>query len=244
MNLFFEIHKDLPREGPGDPLSTERAFQVIPDLPANPTVLDIGCGPGTQTVQLAKLSNGTVYAIDMHQPFLDQLQNQAEQHHVKKQIHPLKMSMMDLKFELASFDLIWSEGAIYIMGFQNGLESWKPFIKPGGYLAVSELCWLKDNPPQEVKAYWEDDYPGMKSNQENLKIIEQAGYTILDHFFLPENSWWDHYYKPIQERLNLLRSQYADQPEAIKMLDSSQREIDIFKNYFGWYSYAFYILKN
>jgi SAM-dependent methyltransferase len=179
----------------------------------------------------------------MHQPFLDQLQNQAEQHHVKKQIHPLKMSMTDLKFEPASFDLIWSEGAIYIMGFQNGLENWKPFIKPGGYLAVSELCWVKDNPPQEVKTYWEEDYPGMKSNQENLKIIEQVGYTILDHFFLPENSWWDHYYKPIQERLNLLRPQYADQPEAMKMLDSSQREIDIFKNYFGWYSYAFYILQ-
>jgi hypothetical protein len=94
-----------------------------------------------------------------------------------------------------------------------------------------------------VKTYWEEDYPGMKSNQENLKIIEQVGYTILDHFFLPENSWWDHYYKPIQERLNLLRPQYADQPEAMKMLDSSQREIDIFKNYFGWYSYAFYILQ-
>lgn len=32
------------------------------------------------------------------------------------------MSMFEMDFEPESFDLIWSEGSIYIAGFQTGLK--------------------------------------------------------------------------------------------------------------------------
>ncbi len=243
MNLFFELHKDLPREGPGDPESTEKAFRLIPNLPLNPCILDIGCGPGTQTIQLAQLSSGLVTAIDTQQPFLDQLNARAKQAGCSEQIRTINMSMTDLQFEPESFDLIWSEGAIYIAGFQNGLTLWRPFLKPGGFIAVTEISWIKENPPETVKTYWENEYPGMKSTTENITIINQAGYELIGHFSLPERSWWENYYQPLQKRADLLKQQYAGNEEMLAILASNQEEMDIFKRYFGWYSYVFYIMQ-
>jgi tRNA G46 methylase TrmB len=52
--IFFEVHNDLPREGPGDNKSTRKAYLTLPVILEKPRVLDIGCGPGMQTVELAK----------------------------------------------------------------------------------------------------------------------------------------------------------------------------------------------
>ena len=70
---FWEVHSNLPREGPGDNESTKKAYLMLKDLPENPRILDIGCGPGMQTIELAKLSGGQIVAVDNHQPFLEQL---------------------------------------------------------------------------------------------------------------------------------------------------------------------------
>ena len=72
--IFWEIHSGLPREGPGDNWSTRRAYLMLKELPKNPRILDIGCGPGMQTIELAKLSKGQIDALDNYQPFLDQLE--------------------------------------------------------------------------------------------------------------------------------------------------------------------------
>jgi hypothetical protein len=53
--FFWIIHSGLTREGPGDNKSTQRAYRMLKDLPKNPCILDIGCGLGMQTVDLAKL---------------------------------------------------------------------------------------------------------------------------------------------------------------------------------------------
>ena len=127
MDIFFELHCDIPREAPGDNASTAKALSLVPQLPENPKILDIGCGPGMQTLVLAKITGGQITAIDNHQPFLDELKRRAEQEEVSSHIITQNCSMFSLEFELESFDLIWSEGAIYIMGFQEGLQSWRRF---------------------------------------------------------------------------------------------------------------------
>lgn len=73
MEFFFEIHQALPRQGPGSSESTRQAFNLLPELSSKPRILDIGCGPGAQTIELAKLSRGLIIALDNHQPYLDQL---------------------------------------------------------------------------------------------------------------------------------------------------------------------------
>ena len=121
MEILFEMHQNLTRQGPGSADSTKKAFELLKNLPEAPKILDIGCGSGNQTITLAELSAGDITAIDIHQPFLDQLSNQAKEKGLSGRIKPQNMSMLQLNFKSKTFDLIWSEGAIYIMGFIEGL---------------------------------------------------------------------------------------------------------------------------
>ena len=169
MGIFFELHQDLPREGPGDNPSTRKALALLVDLPPRPLILDIGCGPGMQTVELARCTNGKIIAIDTHQPFLEKLKQRAQAEGLSDKITTINMSMFALDFEAKSFDAIWSEGAIYIMGFEQGLRACQPLLKPGGYVAVSEICWLRPQPPSEVQTFWAANYPGMEPSKRTWK---------------------------------------------------------------------------
>jgi ubiquinone/menaquinone biosynthesis C-methylase UbiE len=208
MSIFFEIHQDLPRAGPGDNSQTRKALSMLTDLPSRPRILDIGCGPGMQTIELAKQTDGTITAVDNHAPFLEVLWQRSMEEGVSNRISILQASMFDLGFKKESLDVIWSEGAIYIIGFEKGLRAWRPFLKRGGYMSVTEFSWIKEIPPAEVKSYWETGYPGMKRMEDNLKIIREAGYEEVDRFILPESSWWEFYYHPMEKRIGLLRQKH------------------------------------
>lgn len=243
MDIFFELHQDLPREGPGDNPSTRKALALLVDLPPRPLILDIGCGPGMQTVELARCTNGKIIAIDTHQPFLEKLKQRAQAEGLSDKITTINMSMFALDFEAKSFDAIWSEGAIYIMGFEQGLRACQPLLKPGGYVAVSEICWLRPQPPSEVQTFWAANYPGMRTVEENLEIVRAAGYREVGNFVLPPSAWWEGYYTPQAARIAMLRTKYRDDVEAIQLLDESQLEIDLYRKYSDWYGYVFYIMQ-
>ena len=243
MDLFFELHQDIPREGPGEAASTRRAFALLTGLPAEPRLLDIGCGPGLQTLELARISAASILAIDTHQPFLDALARRASREGLAERITTLKQSMFALDFEPASFDVLWSEGAIYIIGFERGLREWRPLLKTGGYLAVTELSWLIADPPAEAKTFWLENYPRIQTREENLDILQKAGYREVGHFALPESAWWQDYYTPLEKRIAMLAEKYRNNDEALAFLDNSQREIDLYRKYSEWYGYVFYIMQ-
>ncbi|KQL43825.1 SAM-dependent methyltransferase [Brevibacillus choshinensis] len=242
--MFFEIHKDIPREGPGNNESTRRAFHMLTDLTVHPHVLDVGCGPGMQTKELANLTDGTITALDRHAPFLQKLDAWIAENGLTKKIKTVQGDMFDLPFEEQSMDLIWSEGAIYIIGFERGLRGWRKLLKPRGYLVlvVSELTWLKEERPSEIEAFWMENYPGIKSAVANEGIAEHAGYQLINHFTLPEAGWWE-YYRPLEQRVEMLREQFPGQVNMLDALDETQREIELYKKYSAYYGYTFYILQ-
>jgi SAM-dependent methyltransferase len=242
-DLFFEVHKDLPREGPGSNASTRQALALLPDLPSFPLILDVGCGPGMQTLELARLTHGKIIAVDAHQPFLDELNRQVRQSGLEGRIITANQSMFALDFPEANFDVIWSEGAIYIIGFEAGLRAWRRFLKPGGCVAVSEITWLRPDPPLEIRAYWDQDYPAISDLDQNLARVRSAGYRPLGHFVLPPSDWMDAYYIPLEARLEMLRQKYRREAQALAQLAEHQREIDLFRRYHEWYSYVFYTMQ-
>jgi SAM-dependent methyltransferase len=238
--LFWEIHSDNPREGPGEFQSTKRAFDMLKDLPSNPRILDIGCGPGMQTVDLSRLTDGTITAIDNHQQFLEDLGKKVEHNGLNDRITTHLGDMRDLHFEEGTFDIIWAEGSIYVIGFEKGFLQWRLLLKDGGYLVASELTWLRADAPKEVQDYFIKEYPGMQDIEGNLRTIQKAGYRHIGHFVLPESAWW-FYYSPIEEKISQLRQKYEGLPEALAVLEDHQREIDIFRRYSEYYGFVFYV---
>ncbi len=216
---------------------------MLTELPTKPRILDVGCGPGMQTIEIAKLSNGEITAVDNHQPFLDSLKRQAASEGVSENIKIVTANMGCLGFEAKSFDLIWSEGAIYNIGFEKGIREWRKFLADNGYLAVSELCWLSPNPPEEVKKFFLTCYPAMKLVDENLQIIKAAGYRVVGYFILPDSSWWNSYYTPIEAKLPALKVKYRDDKEALAVIACEELEIAMFHKYSRYYGYVFYVMQ-
>ena len=249
MNLFWELHQELPREGPGDNASTRKAYSLLKNLSTQPRILDIGCGPGMQTIELAKISGGSIVGIDTHQPFLDDLIQKVNEAGLSDQVTAMNLSMFDLDagkdnpFQPGAFDVLWSEGAIYIRGFGAGLSAWRYLLKSGGYVAVTELSWIKPNPPEEIQSYWKAEYPGAQTVEANLQTIQETGYREIGHFILPETSWYESYYDPLERRIALLAEKYQHDPEAQAFLRDCQREISLYRNFSEWYGYVFYVMQ-
>jgi ubiquinone/menaquinone biosynthesis C-methylase UbiE len=241
--IFWEIHNGLPRAGPGDNESTRRAFLMLKDLPKNPCILDVGCGPGMQTIELAKLSKGQIDALDTHQPFLDQLEFKIKKEGLTSKIKPVKGDMLNLTYDITTFDLIWSEGAIFIIGFEKGLREWKPLLTEKGYLVVSDLTWLKNNVPAEAKEYLHQFDPNIKTIEENLDIVKKVGYRLVGSFVLPTESWFTNYYDPILAKLPSLKEKYKNDEEKLLHIACREEESEMFRKYSEFYGYVFYVLQ-
>ncbi len=244
--LFYDIFEKLPRLGPGNNESTEKALKTITStkgVTSNLNILDIGCGTGIHTTHLAKLITGKITAMDRHQPFLNKLQSRLETESVSETIDCVLGDMSAMDFEKESFDVIWAEGSIFIIGVETGLNLWKKFLRPGGFLAFSDLFWLKPNPPEELVAFFEQQCAGLLSREEALTVIDKAGYSCIDQFVLPESVWWDSYYCHLDEQLKIFRKKYTGQPEAFVTIDHLQTEIDLYRKYSEYYGYIFFILK-
>jgi len=151
--------------------------------------------------------------------------------------------MFSLEFPDESFDIIWAEGSIFIIGFERGLKEWKRFVKPRGFLVVHEMAWLHPNPPREIYDYWMMFYPGITTAEENIKIIARCDYDLLGHFPLPDDAWWIEYYGPLEERIQILKQKYKDDLRALAVLDNEQQEIEMYKKYNQWYGSVFFVMQ-
>jgi ubiquinone/menaquinone biosynthesis C-methylase UbiE len=242
--MFWEIHSNLPREGPGDNESTRRAFQMMPALPSNLEILDVACGPGMQTMELARISNGRITAVDTHQPFLDELGRRAKAAGVHNRVQTVNASMRSMSFDEHRFQVIWCEGALYMMGLKQGLADWRRLLAPGGYIAFTEPCFLADILPEQVKKHWLDDYPAMTNIEQTLRMISEISYLTVGHFTIPQWAWWKDYYTPQEVRLKQLREKYAANPTALERIEETQQEINTHRVYSNYYGYVFFVVKN
>ena len=242
LEVFFEIHTDLERESPGLDRCTRQAFEMLPAM-NGPVILDIGCGPGAATMELARLSNGDVTGLDFHQPFLDRLNAKIEAAGLSSRVRTVHGSMSEMAFPEGSFDVLWAEGSIYVIGFGKGLREWARFLKPEGYLVASEVVWLRPDPPPEVRKFWEANYPGIRTIPENLEQVAACGYRLIGLFSLPEDAWWVGDYDPVEKRLEGLQKKYSDNPEALVVLEEEHKEIDMYRRYSQWYGSVFFVMQ-
>jgi protein-S-isoprenylcysteine O-methyltransferase Ste14/ubiquinone/menaquinone biosynthesis C-methylase UbiE len=218
-DLYSEIDLDRFRERLLK--YTRKAFQLLPEL-EKPRILDVGCGSGVPTIALAKLSEGEVVGLDIDQTLLDELNRKTEREGLSNRVETRKCSMFEMDFPDESFDIIWAEGSISVIGFERGLKEWRRLLKPGGFLVIhSETRKMLDKP----------------------KKVPSLGYKLLNHFSLPEDAHWTEYYRPLEIRVKELRAKYKSNPGALRILRKHQNEIDMVKRNPRKYSSAFYVMQ-
>ncbi|KQC02959.1 MAG: SAM-dependent methyltransferase [Methanoculleus sp. SDB] len=245
ISFIFTIHEGLPRQGPGSNECTRKAFFMLKNLPERPKILDIGCGAGMQTIELARICRDCrITAVDIHQPYLDDLARKARAAGVGERNTTLQASMDDLPFEDAAFDVLWAESSIFVVGFGEGLKMWKRLLRPGGDLCLTEAVWFTDQPTPGAAAFWNECYPAITTVPENCVIAENAGYEVVATFPLPASVWWDDYYSPLLERLPDLNAAAAGDHGAEALVAFSEREIGMHREHKEEYGYEFFILRS
>jgi len=190
---------------------------------------------------LAINSNFDITAVDNYQPFVDELQEKANNLGLNNRLNAFNMDMGTMNFGSEEFDILLSEGSAYIIGIEKGLNEWKKFLKKGGYQIFSDLCWLKEPPKGELTEFWAQEYPGMTSIEDTKKIIEKCGYRLVHEQLLTPNAWVNNYYYPVALNVIKMRKKYKDNSDALNVVEWVQKEIDIFYKYYEYFSYSFFV---
>jgi SAM-dependent methyltransferase len=243
-DLLIDLHRQGARQGPGGDDETRLAIRLAGlGGTRGARIADIGCGTGASTLLLAEHLDAKVTAVDFLPAFLDELEKAAAAKGLADRIETLASSMDELPFEAGTFDAIWSEGAIYNIGFENGVRLWRRFLKPGGILAVSELTWLTATRPAELEAHWEREYPEVATAAAKLAILESHGYSPLGYFPLPQRCWLDNYYRPMQARFRDFLARNGHSAEAQALVEAERLEIDLYERFAAFVGYGFYVAR-
>lgn len=242
--LLLDLHKGAKRQGPGGDSETEKAIGLAGiDRDAPLEIADIGCGTGASTLMLARLLNAKITAVDFLQGFLDVLVSRAESNGVDEKITPLCAAMENLPFEDEQFDVIWSEGAIYNIGFEKGVAEWKRYLKPGGLFVASEITWLTSARPSELQDHWNNEYPEIDTASAKIKVLEDIGFIPIGYFVLPEHCWLDNYYEPMRKSFDGFLSRNKNSEGARAIVEAERHEIELYEKYKAYFSYGVYVAK-
>ncbi len=246
LELLIDLHKDNERQGPGSIASSLKALEITELLKKNQEgsilkIADLGCGTGSSSIFLAQNLNAEIFAVDFLTDFLNVLEEKANKESVLGKIQTFARSMDELPFEKKSFDLIWSEGAIYNIGYRKGVEYFKEFLKEDGILAISEITWLTHDRPSELTQYWLSNYPEIDTASAKMAILEEAGFTPIGYFYLPEEDWINNYYKPLEAKYEDFLQKHGE--KAKELILAEQEEIAMYLKYKQYYSYGFYIAR-
>lgn len=242
LDLIIDLHVRQDRQGPGSDEETRRAIELARlARDARLEVADIGCGAGASSLVLAGALEAQVTAVDAAEAFVDRVRERAAAHGLADRVGAMVGRMESLPFEDESFDVLWSEGAIYNMGFAEGLRAWRRFLRPGGVVAVSELTWTSDRRPADLESYWKSEYPGIGTAAENLERLEGAGYRPLAMFFIPEGCWVDCYFEPLRSGFPAFLARHGRSDAAGRLVAEQEAEISMYRERGEWYGYAFSI---
>ena len=242
--LLIDLHRNANRQGPGGDAETKKVLSLaMIDRTAPLKIADIGCGTGASALLLANLLKAQITAVDILQDFLDILDGRAEKMGLSEKITTLSCSMDSLPFGDEEYDVIWSEGAIYNIGFERGVKEWYRYLKAGGLLVASEITWTTESRPAELQKHWEGEYPEIDTASSKIGVLEENGYSPIGYFVLPEHCWLENYYRPMQNSFAEFLARNVNNEEAQAIVEAEKNEISLYKKYKKHYSYGVYVAR-
>ena len=244
MEVLTEIYRPLTRQGPGSDAMATRAMDLcgLRD-DSRLRVADLGSGTGSATILLAEHLSAEVVAVDLFAPFLEGVLERARAAGVEDRVTTLAASIDDLPFGSEEFDVIWSEGAAYNIGFAEAVRSWRQFLKPGGTLVLSDITWTTVDRPREIEDFWIGEYPQIDLASAKLSVLERAGYVPEAFFMLPGDCWTESYYEPVAERLSAVEELHGQDAVVVDVVAALRHEIDLYRRFGEYFSYGMYVAR-
>lgn len=244
LQLLEALHRPNERQGPGSDAATRQAMALAELTESSKLrIADLGCGTGAAALTLAQTTDSQVTAVDFLPGFIAEAERRAADAGVGDRMSTLVGDIAAPPFEAEELDVIWSEGAIYNLGFREGLDTWRPLLRPGGILAVSELTWLSAERPDALTEHWEAQYAQVATAGVKIAELEAAGYDLLGYFALPQACWVDHYYGPLEARLPAFLDAFDHSDEAKAIAAAEKQEFALYQRFHAFYSYGFYIAR-
>jgi ubiquinone/menaquinone biosynthesis C-methylase UbiE len=200
---------------------TRKAFRMLPRLD-KPRILDIGCGSGVPTLELARLGRGEVIGIDIDRRALEEFGSKIEEAGLANRVKAINCSMLNMEFADGSFDVIWSEGSIFVIGFERGIREWKRFLKPGGFMVIH-------------------DEQGIIN--EKLEQISNCGYELLGCFTLTKEVWWKEYFASLEKWIVETPPKHGDDPKFLEEYRQAQEELEMFRKHPELNSSVYFVIK-
>lgn len=203
MSDFYDLFSALPRQTVGSDASTRAALAWVRGrLPHHrpPVVADFGCGTGRPSLILADELGCTITALDIRARALERLMTEAARRGLAERIHPVHADLAALPLAPDSLDLIWCEGAAFVLGVEQSCRAWAPLLRPGGWLVFSDLVWGAA-PDDETRAFMAELGADPPTRDGLLDAVRAAGLEPRHTFTLPDADWWDEYYVPLAELL-------------------------------------------
>ena len=242
-NLICEYFSSIERQGPGSNEVTIKALNFIENINKESQIADIGCGTGGQTMILAQNTTGQIRAFDLFPMFIDMFNMNAKKLNLNDRVQGIVGNMDNLPFRDEELDLIWSEGAIYNIGFERGLREWRKFLKKGAYIAVTEASWFTEERPAEINDFWMNAYPEINTISNKVAQMQKHGYIPVATFILPENCWIENFYIPQISAQEKFLKKYSGNKTAEDFIASERHEANLYNKYKSFYGYVFYIGK-
>ena len=176
---------------------TRRAYRLLPSL-EQPRILDIGCGLGQQTMELARLSGGEVVGIDIDHSAVSRLQQRIDQANVGDRVKVIHVSLFDNKFNDDCFDIIWEEGVLHLLDASKSFAECRRLLRPNGYLVMHEtILWFEGS----------------------QKKLQDFGFRLMDEHILPKHFWWTNYGAPLEDRIRAYRGGHGDALDSKKLAE-------------------------
>ena len=242
LNVIYDYFSNVERQGPGSPEITLKALSFIDGITEKSKVADIGCGTGGQAMVLAQNIPCEITGVDSWSGFIDQFNQTAQIKDLHGRVKGIVGNMENLPFQEEDLDLIWSEGAIYNIGFNRGLNDWRKFLKQGGYIAVTENTWFTEERPAEIQEFWQKAYSEIDTIPNKVAQMQKAGYLPIATFVVPE-SCWTNYYSIMQKTHASFLKKFKGNKTAEEFVGYQRYEAELYYKYKAYYGYVFYIGK-
>jgi SAM-dependent methyltransferase len=150
--LYFELQSDFGiTKHMGGRKATDELIELC-HLEAGQSVLEVGCGIGSTTCYLAGECELLVTSVDISPRMVERARERAKRRGVAARVEFKVADAQQIPFEEARFDAVIDESVTaFVQDKQRALGEYVRVAKPGGYVGLNEVTWVKLPPPELVR---------------------------------------------------------------------------------------------